>query len=184
MKAKMRPIRRLKTFRQMSEIGRTRGLGGGSAALKDFVRLPSSQAPHRVDRRKVLRAGTHPALFPVVDGLRRRADQKAAFGGRQAQALSLACHAPGAEASAFSDGFVVRRDWLRRASALPCPPKLAFELSHPALQRRDLQAVARGGFPERGGLAADLLPRNAGDFVLESSCNVRHRGARANGSAS
>ena len=71
-----------KTFRQTSEIGCTRGLRGSSAALEDFVRLPSSQAPHRVDRGKVLRAGTHLALFPVVDGLRRCADQKAAFGGR------------------------------------------------------------------------------------------------------
>jgi hypothetical protein len=69
------------------------------AGLENFVRLPYSEVPERKDRRQVLGARTSLALLPVVDGLRRCADQEPALGCRESQALALRRHAPGAAAA-------------------------------------------------------------------------------------
>src|SRR4051794_1390540 len=80
----------------------------GFAGVEDLVRLSTAQLPEREDRGQVLRARARLALLPVVDRLRRRADQKAAFGCGQPQAATLRRQAPGAEASSWRKRVFVR----------------------------------------------------------------------------
>ena len=49
------------------------------AGFQDLVRLPTPKVPECVDRRQVLRTRARLALFPVVDRLRRCADEKTTF---------------------------------------------------------------------------------------------------------
>ena len=51
----------------------------GLAGFQDLVRLPTPKVPECVDRRQVLRTRARLALFPVVDRLRRCADEKTTF---------------------------------------------------------------------------------------------------------
>ena len=51
----------------------------GLAGFQDLVRLPTPKVPECVNRRQVLRTRARLALFPVVDRLRRCADQKTTF---------------------------------------------------------------------------------------------------------
>ena len=53
----------------------------GFAGFQDLIRLPPPQVPQGVDGRQVLGARASLALFPVVDRLRRCADENAALGG-------------------------------------------------------------------------------------------------------
>ena len=53
----------------------------GLAALEDLVGLSTPQVPEREDRGQVLGTRTHLALLPVVNRLRRGADQETALGG-------------------------------------------------------------------------------------------------------
>ena len=83
--------------------------------------LAGAQVPERVDRRQVLGARARLALLPVVDRLRRCADEQAAFGSRETKASPLRGHAPGAEACAWRDGVFVG---CSRLSRLPSPAAL------------------------------------------------------------
>ena len=53
----------------------------GLPALENLVGLPTPQVPEREDRRQVLGTRACLSLLPVVDRLRRRADEETAFRG-------------------------------------------------------------------------------------------------------
>ncbi|HEX6945048.1 MAG TPA: hypothetical protein VF196_02575 [Casimicrobiaceae bacterium] len=50
----------------------------------------------------------------------------------------------------------------------------ALEVVDAAPQGGDMGPVLRGGLLELGGLRARFLARDAGDLVLQDSCDVRH----------
>jgi hypothetical protein len=62
--------------RSLAAAGRLSGF----ARLQDLASLSTPKLSEREDRRQVLRTRARLALLPVVDRLRRRSDQKAAFG--------------------------------------------------------------------------------------------------------
>ena len=113
-------------------------------------------------------------LFPVVDRLPRRADEEAALGRRQSEALPLGRHALGAETSARGNGVFVRCNRSRRRPSPTDATKLALELEHSALQGSDFGAVGCGGLLEGRGLASDLFARDTGDFLFQNRCDIRH----------
>src|SRR4051812_44694945 len=121
----------------------------------------------------MLGARTCLALLPVVDRLGGRADEKAAFCGRQSKASPLRRHALRAEAGTWRDGVLVgRRGWRR----LPCAAnsaKQALDLEHSPLQGGDLGTVSGGGFLEGGRFASDLFASDPGDFLFQSRCDIR-----------
>ena len=64
----------------LGKASRPAEVSGGFAGFDDLVGCPSPKTPEREHRPKVAGARARLALFPVVDRLRRRTDQKAALG--------------------------------------------------------------------------------------------------------
>ena len=132
-----------------------------------------AQCPEGGDGGEMPRPGPDLARFPVVDRLRRRAHEQAAFGRRQPEPPALREQALGAEPGTPRSGLGLgRRRRLRAGTAQAA--QLLLERLRAALQRGDVRAMAAQRFLEGQAFAPQFLAGDPGDLVLEEGGNVRH----------
>lgn len=138
--------------------------------------LPLPQGREGRDRLQVLRLRPDLALFPVVDGLRRRPDQQRAIPRRKPEPPSLRRQTLRTE-SALGRRRVVRSQPCRRRGLPPGsaqPPQLLFESLRSALQRGELGAMHADRLFESRRVRADLFACDARNFTFEDVRNIWH----------